>query len=98
MKKLKFKQTPVNYVNLDNSNSASTKNYNGDKSNVPKHRYLASYLNWKEKFKNFLESNQYKTFSCIITIIVLIIDDIKRIALDADYNYFLYRINFAFYC
>ena len=65
---------------LNNSNSASTADTSNDKIKSIKYSTNSSSLTWKEKLHFCLQNNYFKLYSCILTLIALLLGDIQKIA------------------
>ena len=68
---------------LNNSNSASTADNSNDKIKSIKYTNNSS-LTWKDKLFSFIQNKYFKIYSCIITIISLLLDDIQQISSSTD--------------
>ena len=68
---------------LNNSNSASTADNSTDKIKSIKYTSTSS-LTWKDKLLSFIQNKYFKIYSCIITIISLLLDDIQQISSSTD--------------
>ena len=71
-------------ANLNNSNSASTADNSNDKIKSIKYTGNSSSLTWKDKLHSFIQTKFFKVYSCIITVISLLLDDIQIIASNED--------------
>jgi class 3 adenylate cyclase len=67
-------------ANLNNSNSASTADNSNDKIKSIKYTGNSSSLTWKDKLHSFIQTKFFKIYSCIITVISLLLDDIQIIS------------------
>ena len=67
-------------ANLNNSNSASTADNSNDKIKSIKYTGNSSSLTWKDKLHSFIQTKFFKVYSCIITVISLLLDDIQIIS------------------
>ena len=67
-------------ANLNNSNSASTADNSNDKIKSIKYTGNSSSLTWKDKLHSFIKTKFFKVYSCIITVISLLLDDIQIIS------------------
>ena len=67
-------------ANLNNSNSASTADNSNDKIKSIKYTGNSSSLTWTDKLHSFIQTKFFKVYSCIITVISLLLDDIQMIS------------------
>ena len=68
---------------LNNSNSASTADNSNDKIKTIKYTNNSS-LTWKDKLFSIIQNKYFKVYSCIITMISLLLDDIQKISSSTD--------------
>ena len=64
---------------LNFSNSASTAGNTNDKIKTNKYSTYSSSLTWKEKLYAFLSNPYFKAYTCIITLISLLLNDIQKL-------------------
>lgn len=64
---------------LNFSNSATTADNSNDKIKTIKYSTNSSSLTWKDKLYSFLNNKYFKIYTCIITLISLLLNDIQKI-------------------
>ena len=84
-------------ANLNNSNSASTADTGNDKIKSIKYTNSSS-LTWKDKLHSFIQNKFFKIYSCIITVISLLLNDIQIISSNesADLSFDIIHILLCF--
>ena len=85
-------------ANLNNSNSASTADTGNDKIKSIKYTGNSSSLTWKDKLHSFIQNKFFKIYSCIITVISLLLNDIQIISSNesADLSFDIIHILLCF--
>ena len=83
---------------LNNSNSASTADNSTEKIKSIKYTTNSSSLTWKEKLHLFIQNKYFKIYSCIITVICLLLDDIEKLSFseNADLTFDIIHIFLGF--